>query len=136
MSFEATRTLIVLGAATTGYVIEHPQLIDLNLGNPLTRGLRNTHVEATNQTASTAYIAFDRAVVAPVGNGVQGVISALNNPNTGPIAATPGDFDIAVPSATGWSAVDFVIPYGSRSMTVFTVGAGAVLINYGLNDNG
>lgn len=136
MSFEANRSYIVLGAITTQYTLEHPQNVDANTGNPLTRGLRNTHVEATNTTSATAYIAFDRPVVAPSGNGVQGVISAVNYPNTGPIAATPGDFDLVVPSATGWSAIDFVIPYGSRYMSVYTTAAGAVVINYGLNDNG
>lgn len=136
MSFEADKTIIVLGAVTTQYVVEHPQLGDANTGNPLTQGNRNSHVEATNVTTGAVYIAFDRVVVPPSGNGVQGVVNAAQYTKTGPIAATPGDFDIAISNSTGWCAIDFVIPYGSKSMSVYTVAAGAVFINYGMNDNG
>ena len=137
MSFEANRTLIVLGAITTQFIVEHPQLLDANIGNPLTRGLRNTHCEVANATTGTVYIAFDRAVVAPSGNGVQGAgLPSASRALTGPVAATPGDFDLAILAASGWPALDFVIPYNSTSMSIYTTAAGAVAVSYGLNDNG
>lgn len=136
MSFEATRSVVVLGAVTTGYRVDHPVFSDAALGN-VGSLKRNTHLELTNTTAGLAFVAFDRVVTPPSGNGVQGsALPPAQYPNTGPVAATPGDFDICIPSATGWSAVDCIIPYGSQWMTVYTVAAGAICVNYGMNDNG
>lgn len=136
MSFEADKTFVVLGAITTQYIVEHPQLVDANTGNPLTQGNRNQHFEAVNGTTGLVYIAFDRVVVAPSGNGVQGPLNVAQYSKSGPIAATPGDFDLCVPVAAGWCAIDAVIPYASKYMSVYTTAAGAVVISYGMNDNG
>lgn len=136
MSFEANRSFVVLGAVTTGYIVEHPIINDANTGNVITDAIRNPHCEVVNGTAGLVLIAFDRAVTAPSGNGVQGPLNTATYSKSGPIAATPGDFDLAIASATGWSALDFVVPQGSRYMTVFTVAAGAVTVSYGKNDNG
>lgn len=136
MSFEANRSYVVLGAINTGYTVEHPIINDANTGNITVDALRNSHVEIVNGTASLVLVAFDRVVSAPSGNGVQGPINGATYSKTGPLAATPGDFDLAIPAATGWSALDFVIPQNSRYMTVFTVAAGSVTVSYGKNDNG
>lgn len=136
MSFEATKTFVILGAVTTQYLIEHPQFNDANTGNPTVQFMRNTHVEVANATAGTIYVAFDRLVVAPSGNGVQGTLALASYPRTGPIAGTQGDFDLAILAASGWPALDFAIPNGSRFMNVYVTAAGSVAVSYGLNDNG
>lgn len=135
MSFEATRSLVVLGAVTTQYRVDHPSFQDANnSGVGLLK--RNLHLELTNTTTGLAYVAFDRVVAPPTGNGVQGsAITAAQYPASS-YAATPGDFDICVPSATGWSAIDCIIPEGSVWMSIYTVAAGAICVNYGMNDNG
>lgn len=133
MSFEANRTFLVNGAITTQYVVEHPRFSDASTGDAITYAIRNPHVECTNQTTGIVYIAFDRAVVAPSGVGVQGPVVAAQYPITGPIAATPGDFDLAVPNSTGWCALDFVIPQSSKYMSIYTVAAGIVCVSYGNN---
>lgn len=136
MSFEANRSFVVLGAINTGYIIEHPLITDGNTGNVLGDALRNPHAEIVNGTTNVVFVAFDRAVTPPSGNGVQGPLNATVYSKSGPIAATPGDFDLAIPSATGWSALDFVIPQSSRYITIYTVAAGSVTVSYGKNDNG
>lgn len=136
MSFEATKTFVILGAITTQYLIEHPQFNDANTGNPTVQFMRNTHLEIANATSGTIYVAFDRLVVAPSGNGVQGKFNLLDFSRTGPVAGTQGDFDVAILAASGWPALDCVIPNGSRFMNVYVTAAGSVAVSYGLNDNG
>ena len=130
MTFLCNRSIVVLGAVTSQYVVEHPQIIDANT-YIAQQSLRPSVTEITNMTTGVVYVAFDRAVVAPVGNGVQGVINPAVYTRTGPIAATPGDFDLAITSGSGWGAVDAAIPFSSRYMSVYTTIAGAVIVNYG-----
>lgn len=131
MAFEANKSIVVLGAVTSQYIVEHPKFQDVNIGNPLTDAIRNPHVEICNMTASMVFVAFDRVVVAPAGNGVQGPVNVAAYPITGPIAATPGDFDLAITSGTGWGAIDASVPPSSKYMSVYTVAAGNVVVNYG-----
>ena len=134
MSFIANRSFVINGAVSSQYVVEHPVFGDSNTGNPVSPGLRHLQVEATNSTAGTAYIAFDRPVVPPSGVGVQGVINTAVMVKTGPLASTPGDFDLAVPSGSGWCALDFDLFYSSRYMSVYFTAAGPVTVAYGYND--
>lgn len=129
MSFVAGRGGVLLAAATTQYKVEHPRLVDLNSGNVDTSKVRYPIVEIVNATTAMVYVAFDRAVVPPAGNGVQGNQMPYTG-LTGPIAATPGDFDLAVPNGS-WPAVDDSIPVGSVYMSIYSTAAGVVNFNYG-----
>lgn len=129
MSFAVGRGIIVLAAATTQYNVEHPTLIDVNTGNVDTRKPRWKMCEIVNATTAMVYVAFDRAVVVPAGNGVQGN-KGQQTGITGPIAATPGDFDFSVPNGS-WPAVDVPIPLNSTYMSIYSTAAGAVTVNYG-----
>lgn len=129
MSFVTGRGVVVLAAVTTQYNVEHPRQTDSNTGNVDQNRTRYQIVELVNTTTGMVYVAFDRAVVAPVGNGVQGN-KGQQTGITGPIAATPGDFDFSVPNGS-WPCVDMTIPVGSTYIAVYSTAAGAVTLNYG-----
>jgi len=131
MAFVANKSIVVNGAITTQYVIEHPTSADANVGNPFSVWNRFPHIEVINMTAGIIYVAFDRAVVPPAGVGVQGAINVATSPRTGAMAATPGDFDLAVTSGNGWGAIDSPIPSGSKYLSVYIVAAGIATVNYG-----
>jgi hypothetical protein len=131
MTFVATKSWVINApAGNNSYVLWHPTIPDM--GNTNINTTRAQQVEVANQSATPVYVALDRAGSFPTGNGVYGSVKATaGEPPPTPLAATPGDFDFAVTSNTGWSALDYVIPQGSVYMTVLTTGAGLVSISYG-----
>jgi hypothetical protein len=130
MTFEATKSWVINApAGNNSYVFYHPRAADVGAINLDT--YKAEHVEIANQSSTPIYVAMDRPVVAPSGNGVYGAATAGSNPMPTPMAATPGDFDFAVTSNTGWSALDYTISTNSQFMTVMTTGAGLVTVSYG-----
>jgi hypothetical protein len=130
MTFEATKSWVISApAGNSFYTIYHPRTADA--GNTNLDTYRAEHVEVANQTATAVYVALDRAGSLPAGTGVYGTTQPGPAPLPSPMAATPGDFDFAVTSNTGWSALDFVIPAGSQYMTVLCTGVGLVTVSYG-----
>lgn len=133
MSFGAGRGIALLGAATTIYRVDHPKKGDVNTGNVDRRQVGYDLVEIVNGTTGMVFIAFDRLVVVPAGNGVQGglgILPVASYPNTGARAATPGDFDVAIVNGS-WPALDIMIPPGSEYMSIYNTAAGTVGITWG-----
>lgn len=132
MSFVAGRTVVVLGAVTTQYVVEIPKVGDGNYQTHGRHGHRHAHIEIANMTGDLVFLAWDRAVVPPSGNGVQGsALPPALYPRTGPVAGTPGDFDLCISTANGWGALDITIPPNKEYVSIYTRAAGAVTVSFG-----
>lgn len=131
MSFGAGKGVALLGAATTIYRVDHPKKMDLNTGNVDRREVAYPLCEIVNGTTGMVFVAFDRLVVVPAGNGVQGLLlNGAAYPQTGPKAATPGDFDFAVVNGS-WPAMDVRIPVNSEYMSIYNTAAGTIGITWG-----
>lgn len=127
MTFVVGRAAVVVAAATTQYKVEHPRNTDINTGNVDTSKTRWPMVEICNGTTDMVFVAFDRVVGPPTGNGVQGSQTPTTG-ITGPIAATPGDFDYAICAG---KQIDDNIPVGSVYFSVYSVAIGPTTISYG-----